>query len=148
MKFAMPPIAHDASHQPEMVEVDREYTLLRDHFYSGLPAGTKRRETAINMQIPSSAPNATFRQSGATRAAVLVSRPASAARLLRLPAIHARRINASTAQQKSVTSNSHSWLNLKLPATSHRSGQLDEADRRQHTISGRAFSACTELIDR
>jgi hypothetical protein len=51
-RFGMSPIAFDSSRQPEMVEVNREYTLRRDDVYSGLPAGTKRRETAIAIQMP------------------------------------------------------------------------------------------------
>jgi hypothetical protein len=51
-KFGMSPIALDSSRQLEMVEVDRESTLRRDDFYTRLPAGTKRRETAISIQVP------------------------------------------------------------------------------------------------
>ena len=52
IKFRLSPIAFDSSRQLEVVEVDREYTLRRDDFYKGLPAGTKRRETAISIQVP------------------------------------------------------------------------------------------------
>jgi hypothetical protein len=51
-KFGLSPIDLDSSRQPEMVEVVREYTLRRDDFYTGLLAGTKRRETAISIQVP------------------------------------------------------------------------------------------------
>ena len=50
-KFGMSPIAIDPSRQIEMVEVDHEYTLRRDDFYTGQSAGTRRRETAISIEV-------------------------------------------------------------------------------------------------